>query len=532
MHGAEDTDPSSPGSESAETPATREASATQSGAGEPGAAAPTAAPDATGGSVPSPSGGEGDASGTDEAPKRRRRRRRRRKPTPDGAVAAGDGTDPDPETPARIEAGAPVGDGDPGVPGARPKARAKRKRPRKPAGGSETGGNARSGARGGQRNERHSAMRAISSLSELAERLLEVEGVDLFARPRWMDVKLRIPLDASRDGKQAATAVMDQIVARVREVLEHERALVPGSVYSYFHERADADGCRPQTVREVFDGYTSTGKPQWSDFVTMAIDRKDDGIDQLVEGEDIIVTHVTMGRVLRTQQLVEFGKRSPVYRLLGQVDAGLFPVLRSDGKAAFSFQLLKGTTLEGKPRLRIHSVGAAELTDLADPSIAQILHKFQQRLDAESLRLAGLETNGNAPSDEDFVLPLLQDLARQLAGQARRKNRRTDHASQRSDEGQRPTAKAFGDAKQATDDVILCDDVQDTVVVVGPKGRVHVFTHDAFHVTSLVMQGGAVQKRRSQGRWRLADPDERGNFRIGLSQRLGEQAAEDGSGAG
>ena len=42
----------------------------------------------------------------------------------------------------------------------------------------------------------------------------------------------------------------------------------------------------------------------------------------------------------------------------------------------------------------------------------------------------------------EFVLPLLQDLARRLSGRAKRQGRRTEHAVQRADEGQRPTTKA------------------------------------------------------------------------------------------
>ena len=44
----------------------------------------------------------------------------------------------------------------------------------------------------------------------------------------------------------------------------------------------------------------------------------------------------------------------------------------------------------------------------------------------------------------------------------------------------------------------------------------HVFTPTGKHVTSVVMQGSAVNKRRQQNRWRPAEPQERGEFRIHL----------------
>ena len=398
-------------------------------------------------------------------------------------------------------------------PAQKPRAK-KRRRGRRQSG---QGQRPRSKKAGGK----HHATTAVRALSQMAQGLLEVEGVDFLSRPRFMDIEVRVPLDPGRDAGQAAGQVIERILRRVKEVRDHDRALSPGAVYSYYTETAEADACRPKEMREVFDGYSSTGRPNFTDFVTMAIERKSEGIDKLLAGEDIVITHVAMGRVLRTAQLAEFGKASPVYRILGQVDAGLFPLVNCNEKAAFSFQLLRGTTLEGRPRLRVHPVGAADLLDIADPSVPAILSKFQRRLDEESLRLAGALSNAGegAPLDEEeFVLPLMQDLAKQIAGRARRKSRRTRHADERSQDGQRPTAKAFEDARAASDDHLLWDDRENTVVVVGPRGRVHVFTSSAKHVTSLMMQGAAISRRRQQRQWRPAEPDERGEFRLALKR--------------
>jgi hypothetical protein len=351
----------------------------------------------------------------------------------------------------------------------------------------------------------------------MAQALLKIEGVDPLGAPRFLDLQLRVPLDEHADARAAAGNAVQQILERMREVREHERALRPGAVYCYFTGSADAEHCRPTEARQVFEGYNSTGKPVFADFVTMAIERKDPGIDRLLAGEDMVLTHVTMGRVLRTQQLAEFGGNSPVFKILGQVDAGLFRVLGAEQKCAFSFQLLRGTTLEGKPRLRLHAVGKVDLMDLADPALLNILSRFQRHVDAESLRLMGKEQNGGV-DDEAFVRPMLEDLAQKLAGRARSAGRRTQHAVARSEEGQRPTPRAYPDAGEAHDDNILWDGDKSTIVVLGPKGRVHVFTPQARHVTSVVMPGSAIERRRHQGRWRPAEPEERGEFRIHLKR--------------
>ena len=48
--------------------------------------------------------------------------------------------------------------------------------------------------------------------------------------------------------------------------------------------------------------------------------------------------------------------------------------------------------------------------------------------------------------------------------------------------------------------------------------EVYVFTPQGKHVTSVVMQGAAIERRRHQGRWRLAEPEERGEFRIQIKR--------------
>lgn len=360
-------------------------------------------------------------------------------------------------------------------------------------------------------------MMAVEALAEMAQQLLHIEGVDPLAMPRYLDLNLRVPLDGGNDVRHAAGTAVEQILQRVREVREHERALRPGAVFNYFAGSSHAEGCRPTEPRQVFDGYNSTGRPVFSDFVTMSIERKDPNIDRLLAGEDLVLTRVTMGRVLRTQQLAEFGGNSPVFKILGQVDAGLFKVLGAAGKCAFSFQLLRGATLEGRVRLRLHPVGALDPMDLADPALMQILSRFQRRLDTEALRLQGQSQQGEV-DEEAFVLPLLNDLARQLENRTRNAGRRTQHGLERSESAQRPTSRAYPDAGEASDDAILWDLDQNTIVVLGGKGRVHVFTPLGKHVTSVMMQGSAIERRQHMGRWRLAEPEERGEFRIQIKR--------------
>lgn len=470
-----------------------------------------------------------DVAGAGGERRRRRRRRRRGRGERQGAEGAEAG-------------GSAPTDGGPLADAAETAASPRPARP--PQGGKHHGRPDRQGRHGHERHERHgrhergrtrgdsqhAALQAVQALAEMAHTLLHIEGVDPLAMPRYLELNLRIPLDGGNDVRHAAGTAVEQISKRVREVREHEKALRPGAVYSYFAGSSHADGCRPAEPRQVFEGYSSTGKPQFADFVTMAIERKDPNIDRLLAGEDIVLTRVTMGRVLRTQQLAEFGGNSPVFKILGQVDAGLFRTLDAAGRCAFSFQLLRGTTLEGRVRLRLHTVGAVDPMDLADPGLMQILSRFQRQLDVEAMRMQGQQQGGEV-DEEAFVLPLLQDLARQLQGRTRHAGRRTQHGLERSEEGQRPTSRAYPDAAEASDDAIVWDLDQSTVVVLGGKGRVHVFTPQGKHVTSVMMQGHAIERRLHTGRWRNAEPEERGEFRLQIKRLVAsgeDKPTEDG----
>ena len=451
-------------------------------------------------------------------PTRKKRRRRRRKSKPAGETAAA----PDGEAAGDATVSADP-TSNPATATRPPRKRRERPAKRPERRRADSGAPPGRGPRPSQGPAQLASI-AVRALAEMAERLLDVEGVDQLGRPRFLEVRVKVPLDAQRDGTQAARQAVEQIVARVRDVREHEAALQPGCVFCYFSNSASGPHSRPPGVRQVFEGYGSTGRPSYADFLTLAIDRRAEGIERLSAGEDVVVTSVSMGRVLRTQQLQEFGNGSPVFRVLGQVDAGLYALAGSDEKAAFSFQLLRAQTLDGMTRFRLHWVGHADLRDVADPMVLAILKRFQQKLDHGSLRFQGMDANGTAVDDEEFVQPFLTDLAKQLSGRARRAAQRTGHANERVEEQQRPTTKCWDDAREAGDDRILRDDEQGTLVVVGPKNRVHVFAPDAKHVTSLVLTGSQVQRRLQEGRWHPAEPEDRGEFRIALRRRVGEGA--------
>ncbi len=114
------------------------------------------------------------------------------------------------------------------------------------------------------------------------------------------------------------------------------------------------------------------------------------------------------------------------------------------------------------------------------------------------------------------VTRILKELARILERIVRKTERRTAHAEERR-VSNRPTSKAWEDSATASDENILWDNHRHTVVVVGPRNRVHVFSPEGRHVTSLMMEGEAIKSRLRRRRWRplTGDPLERISASVG-----------------
>jgi hypothetical protein len=110
---------------------------------------------------------------------------------------------------------------------------------------------------------------------------------------------------------------------------------------------------------------------------------------------------------------------------------------------------------------------------------------------------------------------------------------RTQHAQERHVRGERPTSSAIRDARDAPDERVLRDVRRDTMVVLGPKGRAHLFADDGRHVTSLQLRPGELDRKSSRARWRPVTHEEAQRFRQTLAagraqrgQSSDEEAAE------
>ncbi len=67
---------------------------------------------------------------------------------------------------------------------------------------------------------------------------------------------------------------------------------------------------------------------------------------------------------------------------------------------------------------------------------------------------------------------------------------------------------ALADLARATPENLLFDTRRETLVVVGERGRAHVFNRDGKLVTSVRYNPAVIEKRRQNGIWRQAAREE------------------------
>lgn len=459
--------------------------------------------------------------------------------TPAANAPAGESAPKAPEAPADAPAEAPAADRDSGdaasdggdggseaSTGDKPKKKRRRRKKKGAAGGA-------SDASSGKPASLPSDAKAPVDLIELGLTALASAYLDLKRRAGGSrlgtdagdSVELSLPLPLRRGATRASA---EALVTRLRGELEQRvmdaGLVVPGRVWNFATESFDSDCARPEDPRHVLVGYGLEGRPRWADLVTLAIEKKHDAVEQLLAGREGAVAFAERGDVVTEGVKPAFDPESIPFRIVGQLVCGLFESSEAGRRVALTIQVLASKRDGNSERLICHAVSAVDLADLPDPSVRKILKNFDGRLIDLAKQLDGKRAAGETPDVAEAVLPLLRELARRLSQDAKNRSRKTDHARDREDEG-RPTAQAFPEARSARDHHLYMDNEEQTIVVVGKKGRIHVFSPDARHVTSVVMPPANVRQRVKSGRWRLAEANERGSFREALTSKGGSATA-------
>lgn len=361
-------------------------------------------------------------------------------------------------------------------------------------------------------------------LSRLAGLLSEARGVGP-TEPSLLDsVELNLKVSLKKKGghQEAGVAIMEALDRAIHEGLRSAGAFQLGSVYCFLCDRPDCEHSVPVERTATFIGYAPHGKPEWRSFINVCIERKEERVDQLYGLNPDVIAIVQEPDELEDGLLTGFGKGDQAYRLLGQVVAGLLPPsldrrVRSETRIAMTLQLIETQGRGGGRRIRLNVLGLGQ-DDLNEAAanggprspaeaLRRTLMALRERVDVLGRRHAR-SVRAKKPLDlEAEVRPVLRKLRADIERIFRSSKRRTTHAERRHTSGERPTGDAMNDVAHASAEHFYHDSRRNTVVVLGARGRAHVFSPAGRHVTSLRLDPGELRRKTERQRWTPLAPE-------------------------
>lgn len=379
----------------------------------------------------------------------------------------------------------------------------------------------------------HQIQEALLSATQKTYEELFGPRTDL-ARPFELELKMLIEPGAVWK-LETEPSIEAQIRAAVKEMAIQTEAYRSGRVYCYRCESSLCPHGLPPEPGSIFRRYSSTGVPLWLDFAQALLEMKHPDVDLLYRPNEKTVLAAYMSpEMLKHRQLDVFGRQSKTYDILGQVVFGYVPVTAVDAetrrreRVAFTLQAVECRKPDGSPRLELNVLGRLSNGDSAMDSFEG---PFQRRIHNITVstrnRIRSLTPSKGPPgrgrparlraNTSSLVTETLRKSMKTLEKADRQRVRRTTHAGEHR-VSHRPTSTALEDTLSATDDLFLWDEHRNTVVVVGPRNRVHVFSPEGRHITSLILEADAVKSRMRRKRWtQMPDPTLR-RFRMMLNR--------------
>jgi hypothetical protein len=381
------------------------------------------------------------------------------------------------------------------------------------------------------------AARVLEDLRILARESAERAGLTRGERSpvEALVVPLVVSLDrdgVSRGSLREADRLVRDIAARVDEALRGAGAFHPGRVHCFQCDASDCPHGVPGSPTETFAGWVATGKPEWIDFANLLLERGDPRVDRLYAPSPEVVAIAMRGRDLHGRLLGAIG-RDRSFAVLGQVAAGLIPGDFGAGRGpearvALTLQVIETRFAGGGRRLRLNLLGTT-LDEVSAASeggggrgsaerLRRLIILARERLDLLGRAAAVAERRGRPLDLEAQAEPLLLHLRTELERVFRDAGHRTRHAVERHLDGGRPTDTALVDARRAPVERLRYDEQRKTVVVLGPRGRAHVFSPDGRHVTSLSLGPAEAERKGGQHRWRPLTGPEADDFRKAIAE--------------
>ncbi|MEM7482822.1 MAG: hypothetical protein AAF481_16740 [Acidobacteriota bacterium] len=365
---------------------------------------------------------------------------------------------------------------------------------------------------------------AVRLLAEEARRRIERHPSGHLLRSGKEALDLSLQLDPSphnsEDGR-AAEALDRDLDAAIEGLIVHRAAFRPGRVFCLRCATPDCEHAVPPSSREVFAGYGATGIPRFLDFGQLLLERGDPRVDRLYARPPALLAHTLRRGHLTAELLEPYRNPESGFRIHGQVAAGWYGVPDPTGRpqaVALSFQIV--STRPGKRGRRRFGLNVLGIGPDGQP-LEQLYDRLRELPWQDTVRWAqtaldqitfqrkkpGKRSKSEEPL-ERRLLQVLNGLARRLEKHRRAKDRKTLHGQQRARQTERPTHMALADLAKAGKDELLYDTRQETLVVLGARGRAHVFNPAGKLVTSIRYTPAAIEKRRHRKLWRRATAEE------------------------
>ncbi len=386
----------------------------------------------------------------------------------------------------------------------------------------------------GGRDQETLAARIHRDATDLARAIAAGEGFRPDAADPDLSVALPVTvhLGAAAETDAGRDAFLAEARRRVLDAVRGVGTFRLGRVYCFQCRRPDCEHSAPADPAEVFCGYTTGGRPVFKGLANLLIERGDPRVEALYATPPVVTALVLTERELSGESLSGFSRDDFAYRVRGEVVCGLLPAPLGgpgDARSALTVQVVETRGPGPGRRLRLNVLGVRP-DDLADAmsragreaeparALARMSAAARHRLDSLGRHARDLERRGFPDGLDEGVRPVLTHLRADLERLFRATSRRTRHAEERHASRVRPTGQAVRDALDAPAERVLLDTRRDTVVVLGPRGRTHVFTRDGRHVTSLVLTTVEVERRAARDRWKTLDPKEVAQWRARLSR--------------
>jgi len=359
---------------------------------------------------------------------------------------------------------------------------------------------------------------------ELRHRLRRHPEAHLLNGRESVELRLRLPTlergDWVAESRQETSQSIDEALARL---LLHRSVFRTGHVYCLRCASPDCEHSVPTFSTEVFAGYSPSGIPKFRDLGQWLLELKDPRIDQVYRTPPGLVAHLATGEQLLEHLLPAFRDADSGYHIHGQVAVGWYMFPTEYGlptPVALTFQVVSTRPKKGRRRFGLNLIGVGPddepLENLFD-RIGEIPWLDASRWAHSILRDVERSVSRPKPANEKQVekrlAGMLAGLVRRLEHQRRSRDRKTHHGQKRHLDRSRPTDRAFADLDQAKDENILFDTRRETLVVIGDRGRTHVFNPSGRLVTSIRYSPTAIEKRLQRGLWKAATHDQIGALR-------------------